>query len=126
MLFPGFLLTLGANETLIGIVVGVAGVVSIMGRPWMGRVMDTEGRKFLLLLGLGITALATFACAFVNEFGVLVVGSRIFQGLGQAMTMIAFLTYVSDRYPVQKRAQGLALFGISGMLPLAIGPAIGD
>lgn len=124
--FPGFLLDLGADEARIGTIVALAGVASIGARPWMGRVMDRRSRRLIIRWGILLTASATFAYAFVDEIGALVIVARLVQGLGQAMTYTAFWTYISDRFPTEKRTQGIALFGISGLLPLAVGPGLGD
>ncbi len=124
--FPGFLLDLGADEARIGTIVALAGVASIGARPWMGRVMDRHSRRLIIRWGTLLTAGATFAYAFVDEIGALVIVARLVQGLGQAMTVTALWTYISDRFPTEKRTQGIALFGISGLLPLAIGPGLGD
>ncbi|MEX0699441.1 MAG: MFS transporter [Acidimicrobiia bacterium] len=124
--FPGFLLDLGADEARIGIIVALAGVASIGARPWMGRVMDRRSRRLIIRWGTLLTATGTFAYAFVDEIGALVIVARLVQGLGQAMTATAFWTYISDRFPTEKRTQGIALFGISGLLPLAVGPGLGD
>ncbi|HSL24649.1 MAG TPA: MFS transporter, partial [Acidimicrobiia bacterium] len=63
---------------------------------------------------------------FVDQLGPAVVVARLLQGVGQAMTMTAFWTYIADRVPVENRTQGIALFGISGLAPIGIAPALGD
>jgi len=124
--FPGFLLDLGATELRIGTIVGVAGVAAIAVRPSIGRMMDLHSRRLLIRIGSLVVAAATFAYAFADHLGPLVIGARLLQGLGQAMTMTAFWTYIADRFPNEKRTQGIALFGISGLAPIGIAPALGD
>jgi predicted MFS family arabinose efflux permease len=50
--------------------------------------------------------------------------------LAQRVLQIALfttmLTYGADSIPVEHRTQGLALFGLSGLLPIAVGGVIGD
>ena len=124
--FPGFLLDLGADEVRIGTIVGASGLASIAVRPWIGRVMDRKSRRLMIRIGTAIVALATLSYAFIDQIGPAVVGARLLQGLGQAMSMTAFWTYIADRTPVQFRTQGIALFGISGLAPIGIAPALGD
>ncbi|CAN5130479.1 hypothetical protein BH18ACT5_BH18ACT5_06590 [soil metagenome] len=124
--FPGFLLDLGADEVRLGTIVGASGLASIAVRPWIGRVMDRKSRRLMIRIGTAIVALATFSYAFIDQIGPAVVGARLLQGLGQAMSMTAFWTYIADRTPVQFRTQGIALFGISGLAPIGIAPALGD
>ncbi|MGI8518845.1 MAG: MFS transporter [Acidimicrobiia bacterium] len=124
--FPGYLLDLGADEVRIGTIVGVSGLASIVVRPWIGKVMDQKSRRLMIRIGTGIVVVATFSYAFIDQLGPAVVGARLLQGIGQAMSMTAFWTYIADRTPVQFRSQGIALFGISGLAPLGIAPAMGD
>lgn len=124
--FPGFLLGLGATELRIGTIVGVAGIAAIGVRPWIGRVMDLHSRRLLIRIGSLVVAASTLIYAFADQLGALVIGARLLQGLGQAMTMTAFWTYIADRVPPEKRTQGIALFGISGLAPIGIAPALGD
>jgi MFS family permease len=73
-----------------------------------------------------VIAASTLGYALVDGIGPAVVGARILQGLGQAMTYTAFWAYIADRLPAGRRAQGIALFGISGLAPIGIGPVLGD
>jgi MFS family permease len=124
--FPGYLLELGANEVRIGLIVGVAGLASISVRPWLGRVMDSRGRRLVIRTGTLMVAVSTLTMAFTSHIGVALVGARLVQGIGQAVTMTAFWTYIADRVPAANRAHGIAVFGISGLLPMGIAPALGD
>jgi MFS family permease len=124
--FPGFLLDLGADELGVGLVVGVAGVASILVRPWLGRIMDRHSRRLLIRLGTLAVAVATLMYAWSGQLGSMVIGARLLQGLGQAMAYTAFWTYIADRFPAQQRTYGMALFGISGLLPMGVAPALGD
>lgn len=124
--FPGFLQSMGATELRIGTIVGVSGAASIVVRPWIGRVIDRRGRRRMIRLGCLVLAASTLSYAFIESIGIPVVGARLLQGLGQAMAMTAFWAYIADRLPEAHRSQGIALFGISGLAPLGIGPALGD
>jgi MFS family permease len=42
------------------------------------------------------------------------------------MLFSALFTYAADHVPARVRTQGLALFGVSGILPIALGGVIGD
>ena len=124
--FPGFLLELGADEVKVGFIVGAAGLAGIMVRPWASRVMDLHSRRLVIRIGTLTAAVGTFSMAFIAELGPAVVAARVVQGLGQAVTMTAFWTYIADRVPAENRAQGIALFGICGIVPIGVAPALGD
>ena len=124
--FPGYLLELGADEVRIGLIVGVAGLATIVVRPGAGRVMDEHGRRLVIRAGTLMVAVSTLTMAFTSHIGVALVAARLVQGIGQALTMTAFWTYIADRVPAANRAHGIAVFGISGLLPMGIAPALGD
>ena len=124
--FPGYLLELGIDEVRIGLIVGVAGLATILVRPSVGRIMDLRGRRMVIRAGTLMVAASTLAMAFIGEMGVALVAARLVQGMGQAITITGFWTYIADRVPAQNRSQGIAVFGVSGLLPLGIAPALGD
>lgn len=124
--FPGFLNRLGASEVEIGLISGVAGVAAILARPPIGPSMDRRGRRRVILLGGMLNVVSCAGYLAVSAIGPLVYGLRIVQGLGVAMLFTALFTYGADWVPASRRTQGLALFGVSGMLPIALGAVLGD
>lgn len=124
--FPGLLSDIGASETEIGLLYSLSAVVGLALRPMLGRLMDGIGRRPILLVAGIANALAVAALALPSSLGVFLVvvfvGHRVFQiGLFTAM-----LTLSADVLPEDRRAQGLAIYGLGGLLPLATGGAIGD
>ncbi|MGE0705770.1 MAG: MFS transporter, partial [Vicinamibacterales bacterium] len=51
---------------------------------------------------------------------------RVLDGAAAAMWYTALFTQAADLVPVQRRIEGLAMFGISGLLPVAAGAQFGD
>ncbi|MEN8161204.1 MAG: MFS transporter, partial [Myxococcota bacterium] len=51
---------------------------------------------------------------------------RVFHGLAEALLFSALFAYAADRVPASRRTQGLALFGVSGLLPISLGGWLGD
>ncbi len=124
--FPGFLNRLGASEVEIGLISGVAGVAAILARPPIGPSMDRRGRRRVILLGGMLNVVACAGYLAVSGIGPLVYGLRIVHGLGVALLFTALFTYGADWVPASRRTQGLALFGVSGMLPISLGAVLGD
>lgn len=124
--FPGFLNEIGASDVQIGFLFGLTGVTAILARPPIGRVMDLRGRVAVIHLGNGLNVLAVGLYLVVDSVGPLVYAVRITHGLAEAMLFTAFFTYAADCVPAARRTQGLALFGVSGMLPIALGGLLGD
>lgn len=123
---PGFLNELGAGEVTIGLLFGVTGVTAIAARPPIGRAMDTRGRRGVILNGQVVSVLAVGAYLTVDAIGPWIVCIRVLHGIGEGMLFTALFTYGADCVPAARRSQGLALFGVSGMLPIALGASLGD
>jgi MFS family permease len=123
---PGYLQALGADETLIGVIVATSSAVALVVRPSIGAVLDLRGRRGVLLVG---NALHVVACALyltVTAIGPWVFAVRAVHGVAAALTFSVTFTIAADIVPVSRRAQGIAVFGISGMLPIALGGVLGD
>jgi len=124
--FPGFLHELGATETVLGLVIGLTGAAAIAVRPPVGRVMDDRGRRPIILLGGSLNIAVCLLYVTVTSIGPWLYTIRIFHGLAEAMLFTSLFTYAADWIPSAQRTQGIALFGISGMLPIALAGLLGD
>jgi MFS family permease len=124
--FPGFLEDLGATEVIIGLIVGFAAVASIVVRPVVGRLMDLRGRRPLILFGNSLNLFALLLYLTVQQIDGWIYAIRIVHGLSEAILFTVLFTFAADWVPERKRTQGLALFGVSGMLPIALAGVLGD
>jgi MFS family permease len=124
--FPGFLEDLGASPVEIGLIVGTTALAAIAIRPELGKQMDRRGRRPVILTGGAINVFVLTLYLTVESIGPWVYGVRIIHGFAEAMLFASIFTYAADILPDENRTQGLALFGISGMLPIAIGGVLGD
>ena len=124
--FPGFLNGIGASDVEIGFLCGLTGFAAILARPPIGRAMDTRGRRGVILLGNAIHVSALALYLSVVEVGPALYAIRIAHGIAEAMLFTALFTFAADCVPAARRTEGLALFGVSGMLPIALGGLLGD
>ena len=124
--FPGYLQELGASEVMIGIIVGTWALSSVLIRPWVGKASDTRGRRPLIIAGniINVTSLGLYLT--VSALGPWVFIVRLIHGLGVGILFPSLFTYAADVVPPARRTEGLALFGVSGLLPIALGGLIGD
>jgi len=126
LLFPLFVRFLGGDELTIGLVLGTGLAVSVALRPAVGTLLDRLGRRrvllwagaanvasFPLFLLLHATGPWLFALATLH----LVVGGALFA---------AYFTYAADLVPAARRTEGIAIFGVAGMAPNGLGPALGE
>ena len=124
--FPGFLKELGAREIQIGILFSLTAVASIAVRPTLGRIMDARGRRGVILASNVLNTAVMALYLSVTAIGPWVYAVRILHGVAEAMLFTALFTYAADCVPERRRTQGLMLFGVSGMLPIALGGIAGD
>ena len=124
--FPRFLERLGASEVQIGLIIGSTALSAIAVRPHLGRDLDRRGRRPILLLGGIVNVIVMALYPTVGSLGPWLYTIRIAHGFGVALSFTAIFTYAADLVPEGKRTQGLALFGVSGLLPIALGGVLGD
>jgi MFS family permease len=124
--FPRFLADMGADEVGIGFVVAAASVASILVRPQVGLAADRRGRRPLILAGGALNVAVIPLYLTVGSLGPWVVAVRLLHGIATALIFTALFTYGADQVPESRRTQGLALFGASTMIPMAVGGWLGD
>ena len=122
LLFPLYLAHLGASRTEIGTIMGAAAVGGLLLRPAVGWGLDHVGRKVTLTVGTLVAAAAMGAVFFVRATGLLPYVVRFAFGIGTGALFSGYFTFCTDIVPVARRTEGIALFGISGLVPLAVNP----
>jgi MFS family permease len=88
--------------------------------------MDLRGRRGVILAG---GALHTLVCGLyltVSGIGPWIYTLRVLHGFAEALLFTSLFTMAADLVPAGRRTEGLALFGASGMLPVALGGLLGD
>lgn len=126
ILFPLFIRQLGGSEFTIGLYAGITGAAAVAARLPVGRLLDTQGRR-RVLVGAGLLHVASWV-GFLSV-GALGMRSVFFvsaYGLASGSLFASYFTYASDIVPVTRRSEGIAMFGIWGMLPNGLGPLLGE
>ncbi|MEA2009273.1 MAG: MFS transporter, partial [Actinomycetota bacterium] len=124
--FSGYLADLGASDTEIGLIYGATAVASIAMRPLLGTVMDRYGRRPVILFGNVLNIVFVLLYLTVSTLGPWVYAVRIGHGVAEAMLFSALFTYGTDVIPKSRRTEGIALFGVSGLLPIGVAGIVGD
>ena len=126
VLLPLHLRELGATDSQLGLIMGCYSLTAIVVQPLMGVWVDRGGRRAFLVSGAILTALVALAFAALPDalrwFPLL----RALQGVAFSVFFIANFAVVVDLAPPDRRSQALGIFGISGILSGAVGPALGE
>jgi MFS family permease len=124
--FPGYLEGLGATEGMIGALYAAAALTVLVLKPGLGRILDLTHRRTVLLFAgvLNVATVMTFT--LTTHWGPVLWCLFLAQRVFQIALFTTILTYAADALPPERRTQGLALFGLSGLIPIAIGGVIGD
>ena len=114
---------LGAPDDQIGWLMTGYSLMQFVFTPIWGRLSDHLGRRPLLLVSIGMTALGFLGYAVAPDFRWLV-ASRVFAGAATANIAIA-QAYIADVTPPEGRAKGMGIIGAAFGLGFVLGPAIG-
>ncbi len=126
LLLPVSLEEMGADRKTIGWIISLAPLVGICAQPAIGWALDHVGRKWSLALGTLLSGSSLILLGQVDDLGPTLFASRALFGLGGAIAFTGFFAFIADKVPPSRRVEGIALFGISGLLPLALNPIIGS
>lgn len=122
LLLPLYLAHIGASRTQIGSIMGAAAVGGLATRPLVGWALDRHGRRPVLAIATLLQSLGMALVALVRSVGVLAYAQRILFGMGAGTIFAGYFTFASDLVPNERRTEGLALFGLSGLMPLMLNP----
>src|SRR5690625_1305206 len=121
---PLFVKELGGSDQSIGMIVGIFTFSALIFRPYAGHALESKGRRFVYMLGLGIFVVSVGSFAFVTSI-IFLLMIRVAQGIGWGFSTTATGTIATDIVPPKRRGEGLGYFGMSGNIALALGPTLG-
>ncbi len=124
LLLPVYIGHLGGSHTQIGMIMAMASVGGLLFRPLAGWSLDRVGRRPTLIAGTIILSAAMGLIGLADDIGPLIYGARFLVGVGTGTLMTGYFTFVSDFIPESRRTEGIALFGISGLAPIAINAVV--
>jgi len=99
-------------------------VAMAVGQPIGGRLGDLCGRRTVYLAGLAWFGLASAACAFAPNIGLLIF-FRTQQGLAGALTFPNGAAIVREAIPAGQRGSAYGIVGMATASAAAIGPPLG-
>lgn len=123
---PLYLDHLGASRAEIGLIMASGAVGGLLARPAVGWSLETRGRKPTLVVGTVLLMVSMLLFGLVVELSGLVYAARIIAGISVGALFSGYLALASDIVPVSRRTEGIALYGVSGLLAFLVNPLIGE
>lgn len=134
-LLPFYVKSLGADGvrflglhfgigSIAGFIIAAFTVAQIISAPMWGRLSDRVGRKPVLLIALGASAIAYLIFGFATSLWLLFL-SRVVQGAGGG-TVGVIQAYVADSTGPADRARALGWLSATTNLGVALGPVLGS
>ena len=109
----------------VGILISLYGLVLAVLQPFTGAITDRYGnRKQMVLIGLVAMGLATIGFILAGSFSALI-GLRLLQGIGVAMTVPAALAIMASATRKESRGGAMGVYTTMRMVGFATGPLIG-
>ncbi|MEE2756110.1 MAG: MFS transporter [Myxococcota bacterium] len=118
LLLPIYIKHLGSTEAQLGTIMAIASVGGLLLRPLVGWSLDYVGRRPTLIAGTVLLTVGMFMLGWIDSLGVEIYLARVLIGVGAGTLFTGYFTYVADFIPSSRRTEGLALFGVSGLLPV--------
>ncbi|HAL60824.1 MAG TPA: hypothetical protein DCP08_00265, partial [Chloroflexi bacterium] len=121
---PLYIKEVGGKPSQIGLVMGMFALTAVLSRPLVGRLVDTWGRKPVMIIGSAIFILGPLfyilACSLPSLFL-----ARMFHGMGIAAFTTAYTTLASELVPLPRRGEALGLAGVAAPLSIMVAPPLG-
>lgn len=123
-LLPFYATRLGADPSLVGMLIAAHPFAQLAVSPFWGRLSDRYGRRPLILAGLMLSA-AAYVLFGLAEAIWLLFASRLVQGAGGGITGVV-QAYVADAVEPEERTKALGWLTAATSAGVMIGPASGS
>ncbi len=115
---------LDASTSEAGLISGIFIIGTLIGRLFIGRFIDSIGRKKTLFIGLIFFTLTTIL--YFVDLGIdFLLVNRLIHGMAMGMASTATGTIVAQIIPPTRKGEGIGYYSMSATLATAIGPFIG-
>jgi MFS family permease len=121
---PIYLSRSGANETDIGVLIGIFFVSALVFRPFVGKALQKIPEKTFMIAGALLFALTSFAYLLAPPFWPFLI-VRGFQGIALAFFHTASFTLIARISPKAHWGQSFSYFLLVSNLSLALAPPAG-
>ena len=121
-MLPVLLVYYGASREEVGWVMAAGSAGGLLFRPIVGWALDAWGKVRTLMVGTTILACAMMSMGLIEDVNWVAYGARFLFGIGAGVCFTGYFALATDLIPKERRTEGTAIFGVSGLLPLALNP----
>jgi MFS family permease len=121
---PLYIESIGGGPTDVGLAGATFALVALIIRPYVGRLVDTKGRKIALLIGAAIYTIGPLLYLFTDSLA-LFQAARMFHGIGIAAFTSAYYALIADVTPPSRWGEALGLAGSAPFLSMIIASPLG-
>jgi len=121
---PTIMNELHISGSVVGYMVAALAITQLIASPIAGKLVDTIGRKVMIVAGLFIFGLSEFLFGFGRSVEILFV-SRMLGGVSAAFIMPAVTAYIADITTLAQRPKALGYMSAAISTGFIIGPGIG-
>jgi MFS family permease len=125
-LYPLYLEAIGSSKTTIGWVMGLMPISTVISRPFMGKLVNRKGERWVILLGLIIIFFSTLAYHGLQRVAWPMVLVRLGHGVGFSAFISASYTAVAQWVPANRRGQAYSYTGATILAAVALMPLAGE
>jgi MFS family permease len=121
---PMYIEALGGGPVQVGLAGTSFAIAALVLRPYMGRLVDTQGRKRALLIGAAIFTIGPLSYTVATSLPAFQV-ARMFHGIGISAFTSAYYVLIADVTPPSRWGSALGLAGIAPSVSMIIASPMG-
>jgi MFS family permease len=121
---PFHILSLGGSTFASGLFLGILTYASAFSAPLTGALVDRAGAKQVLAAGSVVITAFSIAYAVIPDYRIML-ALVVVHGVFWSGLLTGSGAYMTNILPEQRRAEGLAYWGLSTIAAIAVAPTIG-
>ncbi|MDO4581452.1 MAG: MFS transporter [Bacillota bacterium] len=121
---PFYIIDLGGNEFIVGFIAACYSAFALIMRPFSGWMLDNISRKQIFYLSVVLLMLIPIGYALIPILA-MVLAMRCFHGMVWAAASTAANTNICDILPKSRFGEGIAYYGLTNSLSMALAPMFG-
>lgn len=111
------------GNAIAGLTTTIYSMAALLFRPLFGIMIDTKGRRGVMLVGTSLTVITVVLYCFANSVTLLLL-LRVLHGVAFSALSTVCATMVVDEVPQTYLSEGVGFAGIASILTAAVGPSL--